>query len=328
MDIKIKISLPKAVLMTLKNDCKNFNILKADGSQNFNAFINNLVINYYEDFSANEEILHDNIKTALDIVPDRYKEKLFTDMIKIIAKKQVSVLDGESTSFSFKPTKMSERAITFIENILIKSESISSYYRRMFITYVSKTQPQRERIIFKENYDILQKAIKKRVRVCIVTKGDSIKNTSVYGVFSAKEELYNYVLSTDGQTLFTIRLANIKSVSVLSDKSEIPEYIKDVFNRQIRCGVQYPIFKEEDKLIKVKFTEKGIYLFNRIYLYRPTPVKTDGNIYYFDCSTNQAIHYFKRLGGDAVIIEPRSVVEIMRNFYTGAMKKYNKLLER
>ncbi len=328
MDEKIKISLPKSVLTTLKNDCKNFNILKTDGSQNFNAFINTLIVNYYEDFSANEESLHDDIKKTLEIIPSRYKDTVFTDIIKIIAKKNVSVIDDDSTTFSFKPTKTSQKAVTFIQNVLLKSESLSSYYRRMFISYVSKTQPQRELIIFRENYNLLQKAIKKGVQVCIVTKGDSIKNTSVYGVFSAKEELYNYVLSTDGQTLFTIRLANIKDVSVLSDKSEIADEIKAIFDRQVRCGVQYPIFKGEDKLIKVKLTDRGTYLFNRIYLYRPTPVKIDGNVYYFDCSTNQAMHYFKRLGGDAIIMEPSAVAEMMKNFYSAAARKYDRTARR
>ncbi len=328
MDEKIKISLPNSVLTTLKNDCKNFNILKADDTPNFNAFINTLIMNYYEDFTANEETLHDDIKKTLEYIPERYQNSIFNDIVKIIAKKDTSVIDGKTVTFSFKPTKASEKAITFIQNVLLKNESLSSFYRRMFISYVSKTQPQREIIIFKENYNLLQKAIKKEKKVCIVTKGGSIKSSSVYGIFSAKEELYNYLLSTDGQTLFTIRLAKIKDVSILSEKAVVPEDIKDIFDRQVRSGVQYPIYKDEDKLIKVKFTEKGKYLFNRIYLYRPTPVSIEENIYSFDCSTNQAMHYFKRFGNDAIIIEPQNIAEMMRTFYAIATRKYNGILKK
>jgi len=110
-----------------------------------------------------------------------------------------------------------------------------------------------------------------------VNKGDEIKNASVYAVASSKEELYNYVLSTDGQNLYTLRLANVKSVSLLTKKAEIPEDIKQIFDRQIRCGAQYPIFKNETDLIKVILSQKGKYLFKKIYLYRPTPVKIEND---------------------------------------------------
>lgn len=326
MDEKIKISLPKSVLTTLKNDCKNFNILKADGSPNFNAFINTLITNYYEAFSANEETLHDDIKKTLQFIPERFKEETFTSIVKIIAKKDVSAINDDSTTFSFKPTRSSEKAISFIENVLLSSESLSSFYRRLFISYVSKTQPQRELIVFKKNYELLQRAVKKGVCVYIATKSDGINDLSVYGVFSAKEELYNYVLATDGKKLYTIRLANVKDVSLLSKTAFISPVVKNIFDRQIRCGVQYPIYEGEENLIKVKFTARGLFLFKKIYLYRPTPVKIENDIYSFDCSTNQAVHYFKRLGLDAIIIEPKEISELMRNFYSTTTRKYNNYL--
>lgn len=40
MEEKIKVSLAKETLELLKKDCGDFKILKADGSPNFNSFIN------------------------------------------------------------------------------------------------------------------------------------------------------------------------------------------------------------------------------------------------------------------------------------------------
>lgn len=324
MQDKIKVSIQKSVLETLKADCRNFNVLKADDTPNFNAFINTLIINYYETFTASEENLRDEIAKIVEILPERYQEHVSSAVIKAIGKREQSAVEGSSVTFSFKPTKQSEKAVAFIQNVILSNESLSSFYRRLFVSYASHPQPQRELIICKENYDLLQKSIKKGVQVCITTQKDCIKSTSVYAVASAKEELYNYVLSAGENALTTLRLAKIKSVSLLSKKSVIEDDVKEIFERQIRCGAQYPISKKENALIKVVLSPKGLYLFQKIYLYRPTPVKIEGNEYYFDCSINQATYYFKRFGVDAIIVEPANATLIMANYYAGAARKYSK----
>ncbi len=324
MQAKIKVSIPKSVLETLKADCQNFNVLKSDNTPNFNAFINTLIMNYYETFTANDERLHDEIAKIVEILPERYQDHVSHSIIKTISKREQTTIEGNSIAFSFKPTKQSEKAVTLIQNVLLSNESLSSFYRRLFVSYVSHPQPQRELIICKENYELLLKAIKKGVQVCISTQTNCIKSASVYAVAPAKDELYNYVLSVSDNALITLRLAKIISVSLLSKKAAIEDDVKEIFNRQIRCGSQYPISKKENSLIKVVLSQKGLHLFQKIYLYRPVPVKIEGNIYYFDCSINQATYYFKRFGVDAIITEPANATLIMANYYAGAARKYSK----
>ena len=54
MDEKIKISLSKNTLDVLKKDCADFKVVKENGQPNMNAFINTLIVNFYETFSASE----------------------------------------------------------------------------------------------------------------------------------------------------------------------------------------------------------------------------------------------------------------------------------
>ena len=61
MDEKIKISLPKNTLNVLKKDCVDFLVLKENGTPNMNAFINTLILNFYESFSSSEETLHQDL---------------------------------------------------------------------------------------------------------------------------------------------------------------------------------------------------------------------------------------------------------------------------
>lgn len=99
MKDKIKISLPESVLSTMKSDCKNFNFLKSDDSINFNAFVNTLVVNFYETFSASEEALRDDVSKALSGLPDKSKERVYSDVIKIIARRENVATDGKPRSF-------------------------------------------------------------------------------------------------------------------------------------------------------------------------------------------------------------------------------------
>ncbi|MCM1295358.1 MAG: hypothetical protein NC311_07425 [Muribaculaceae bacterium] len=224
MEEKIKISLHRDILDLLKKDCQDFKVIKSDGSSNFNSFINLLIVNYYEVFTANEETLYDAIRGAVSIIPDYYQERVFEDVVKLFAKQNYPQTDKHSnTTFSFKPTKISEKAINYINQIILKDESVSSFYRRMFTSYSKLTKNEREKIIHKDNYELLKKAIKKGVQVCIaLTSKDVFNNSSVFAVEPAKDELFNYVLIYNGKQNFTVRLSSVYSVTLLSAKENIP----------------------------------------------------------------------------------------------------------
>ena len=328
MEEKIKISLPQSTLDLLKKDCDDFKVTKANGAPNMNAFVNTLIANFYESFSASEESLHDDIRQALVDVQDRYREKIFEDIVKIFAKREHTD-EKSSTTFSFKPTKQSDKATTYIQHVLLNSESLSSYYRRLFVAYSQKTKNERERIIHCDNFSTLQKAIKKGVKVCLCLKsGDVMNNTTVYAVAPAKDELFNYVLAYTGKQNTTIRLASIKSVSLLPHKAEIPDLNRSLFDRQLACAAQYPMYTTDDEPIRVQLTEKGKKLFNKIYLYRPTPVSIEGDVYTFDCSANQLLYYFERFGDSALILSPKRLGIFMRNYYHYALKKYRTIYSK
>ncbi len=119
-----------------------------------------------------------------------------------------------------------------------------------------------------------------------------------------------------------MRLANIHSVSLLSEKENIPEENQKLFERQVASAAQYPMYKTDNEPIKVQLTKNGKKLFDKIYLYRPTPLEIAGDIYTFDCSANQLLYYFERFGDDALILSPKKLGIYMRNYYYYALKKY------
>lgn len=325
MEDKIKVSIQREVLESLKKDCEDFKFAKPGGGVNFNAFINTLISNFYESFSASEEQLYGDIRAALADVPACYADAAFQNIIKAVAKRNDADSGTKnSVTFSFKPTKLSQKAILYINTVILHQESVSSFYRRMFTAYSKKTKTEREKILFSENIALLRRAIEKGAAACVALKnGTVIKCASIYSVSPAKDELFNYVLLYDGKHNVTLRLAGIQSVNLTSERAFIPKENAALFARQVACGAQYPMYNTDNELIKVRLTEKGKELFKKIYLYRPTPVSIKGDVYSFDCSANQLIYYFERFGERALIISPKRLGIFMRNFHYFALKKYN-----
>ena len=323
MDEKIKISLPKSDLEVLQKDCSDFRIIKENGKPNMNAFLNTLIVNFYETFSAQEETLHEDLKNAISIVPEYYKSKVFDNVIKVLTKKADGVNDKKSTTLSFKPTKISEKAMLHIEQVILQNESISSFYRRMFSAYIHKPKNEREKIIHKENFDLLQKALANKVQICAqIDSGKIVNNLSIFAISASKDELFNYVLGYANDNNATVRLAKFKTITLLSSPASIPEENVKLLERQLACAPQYPMFKSDKHLIKVELTEKGKKLFDRIYLYRPTPISIEGDVYTFDCSAGQALYYFERFGDHALITSPKKLGISMRDYHYFALKKY------
>ena len=136
MQEKIKITVPQNIKNLLLKDAVDFRITKNKREANLNAFINTLIINYYSEFSASEDTLRKNIKGALSEIPQKYSDAVIDKIIKTVADRERDLEEGgRSVSLSFKPTKQSERVVIYIENVLLKNESLSSFYRRMFIKF-------------------------------------------------------------------------------------------------------------------------------------------------------------------------------------------------
>lgn len=325
MEEKIKISIPSFTKDILLKDCENFNFYKDDNKINKNLFINTLIVNYYENFSNDEKVLHDDLANVLIDSLEVYDSNVLDKIIKVLDKRNNSKNKEDTTvSLSFKPTKLSNKTIEYINNILINNESISSYYRRLLNSYVHKPMNERELIIFKDNYDTLTNSINENLRVCIfLNNGTLYKDFSVYAVAPSKDELFNYIVGVDSHNnLFTIRLNKINNVTLTNKKREINKEDIEILKKQIKRGVQYPISRDEQEEIVVRLNDEGKRLFKRIYLYRPTPTKIEGDLYYFDCSYSQANQYFRRFGKHAIVESPSKLGIALKVYYKNANKAY------
>lgn len=326
---KIKISISKSTYDILLKDCENFLFFKSSKALNKNLFLNTLIVNYYENFSSEEESFKEKLLKVINEHINENQLELLENIITTISKDESVELNKKTEIINLKPTKLSEKHILFIENNLIGNKSISSYYRNLFTSYARTPQNYRELILFKDVYETLVSSINKERKVCITLNNNEIINgVSVYKIESSKEELFNYVLINKDNFTMTLRLSKIKYVTLLNEKREITEKAQTMFERQIYYGVQYPFYRHNEESVIVKLSERGQSMFKKMYIYRPIPDKVEDNLYYFNCSHAQITHYFKRFGADAMIISPIDLVEKMKRYYFTAGKRYNQLLNK
>ena len=315
---KIKITINKNAYNILLKDCENFGFYKNETELNKNLFFNTIILNYYDHFSSNEKSFKESISKTLDGKLKGDKDETIDKLLEVIRKSEYYKDDKEKEIINLKPTKITEKTIINIENNLSIYASLASYYRSLFTSYSNLKQNYRELIIFKENYNLILESIKKDKQVNIVLTNDHIiNNASIYKISHSREELYNYVLISTSNSTQTIRLAKIKYITLTNLKRDISLDTITLFEKQIKYGVEYPLLSANEEPVIVRLNDKGLKLYKKIYLYRPTR-----NDYYFYCSHNQIVHYFKRFGSNAIIISPNDLYTKMKNYYFAASKKY------
>lgn len=327
---KIKISISSHTLDIINKDIGAFEILKTDGSPNKNDFLNRLIKNYYEEYTA----LYQEQLTKMEKVINKYvhiddydKNTLSNELLKIYKDSIVErYISDETVVISLKPTKETTPIIEYLENYIIKSQSISSFFRQMFDSYISKVQIFRERIIFKDLYETLTKSIDRNKQVYISLKNEKANDFigTLYSISPSDEEMYNYCLFDNQGYIYTNRLCRIKNAKIINKEGKVNEDNLPLFDFMIKNGPQYVYSPLDLEIVKVYLTTQGQKLFKRIYLYRPKPIRIDGDYYYFQCSNSQLLHYFKRFGRDAIIIEPEYLKDKLLNYYKDSYFKYQR----
>jgi hypothetical protein len=328
MEEKIKVSVPKSILDILDKDTENFLFTKETGEPNRNLFINTLIKNFFEDYFLRKSSVLKDFNNILKDLDETKKKEIIKEISKAIIKNNLDYINNEETvTFSFKPTKVSSTAISYINLNLDKEDSISSFYRSLFISYAHQPQNIREKIIFKDTYKVILEAIEKKKKVDLVMNNNNIfKDYLIYSISDSKDELYNYlIMETNKKSLVTLRLAKVKSIFLKDEDAVFSEDLIPIFLKEIKYGPQYQFYKDENEDIKVRLTPRGIDLFKRIYLYRPIVDHIqNNNIYVFKCSITQVVNYFERFGENAIILSPKKAESMIKYFYYSANQAYRK----
>ncbi len=323
MEDKIKIHLTKDIYEILLKDCEAFEFFKNNGELNKNAFLSKLILNYYLTYQEKENSLINLIEKELKEEVRYYKDITLRIVNKLNKLSSSPNKEKFSSIISFKPTKETQMALSYIENYLLNGSSLSEFFRNLFSSYTSLPQDQREKIIFKKQYETILKAIKENKKIFFTTKyGKGSKHeSSPFSINTSKEELHCYLLTKYNNNYKTYRLNRIEEVTIINEKRELTDDDNVAFNRIIQHGPQF-IYEENETTIIVKLTEKGKLLFRSHYIHRPLVDFIEGDYYYFNCAYSHIKTYFRRFGKEAYIVSPSILQKDFIKFYKQAHESY------
>ena len=227
---KINIYVPHEIGLQLRNDAKLFEIFKKDNrTVNLNRFLTLVLCGYYDDYCRENKEIHDSVMeiigaSSLSIkkqeeIADRIVNEVFLPNIpKRKGKKPIRL--------SLKPTNETERIIQTIMQSLQGKDFISQYFCRMLMSYCKKPISERERIVFKENYDkydgfvICHGTDTLAYTAAALSYANAIKQVSDAIGTSYSDELLKLVIAQEG----------VLNVDKSYDAEKYWEHIAPVFN--------------------------------------------------------------------------------------------------
>ena len=342
---KINVFVPSETASILEKDARTFEIFKNDNKTiNTNRFLSQLLIGYYDVFTASYKKMQDQISSVLDSIgiQDNAKQSSTADLLikKVLFPETPKRRGQHARRLSLKPTAATLGILNNIEKNLA-GDTVSQYLCRLFTSYTLKPLNERERIIFKSTYDFLMRACTTRqpFSFTLSWNNEVVHEVLPWCIDVSKEELHNYLLCQEyipdkekpDQGRYearTYRLNRITHEQLSANTMPIDQDVLRHLNMMKHYGPQYPI--NDDEECCVRLTEEGIHLFNRIYFGRPvidrTEKKPDGTYYYFKGSKFQLYTYFRRFDKDhAIILYPKSLRDQMIEAYQAALDTYSAL---
>lgn len=337
---KKDIYVPAWVGKRLEDDAESFEIYKNDGkSLNMNRFLRLLIVGYYNDYLETNLNKKNSIYTLL--IQNNIAIKTADDLSELILKDviltPIPTRKGKNPKkLSLKPSKDMATLMMSINKNLGPDDSLSQYLCKMFTSYCSLPFSDRERIIFKDLFEDLdrcvspEKAGSKIVTLRTIWNPEKVHTVIPYKITAGKEERYNYLLCSEiygtHQQTSSYRINRITDIEVI-DSGTIEPQIRDNLEKMLINGVNYRIRNDDQKAV-VRLTNKGNIEYKKIYTGRPIPydIKENGDCYdyYFDCSNEQLYLYFRRFGKEAEIISPIPLRERIKSFYFSANEVYQK----
>lgn len=334
---KINVYVPQNVGVTLDNDAALFEIVKGDKiSINRNRFLSMLIVGYYNDYVHSSQEKMETVKKSLlrHVSVDEIDE-LAETIVNTVVLPEVPKRKGKSPKkLSLKPTAETEGIIIKVIESLGENDYVSQYFCRMLMSYCEEPLYERERIVFRGNYEYLKAAcdLHRPITFTTIWNKRDIHEVIPYEMAIGQDEMFNYLLcqEIDSKTgearARTYRLNRIERINYSSSSISFSDSVMKHLERMKEYGAQYII--NDDEKTCVKLSDYGLIQFNRIYQGRPKydwiEEKDDGHYFHFSCSKDQIYFYFRRYdAGAAEIIFPESLRKRMVDFHRETLSYYS-----
>ena len=245
--------------------------------------IGNIIFNYYIDKNLNKVELEDSSGEVMQFNLNKSNEEIFMD--------------------------------TLIRN---KIETEAEYWRNIFFTYINNLRYKREEILFEKNFKNIEKALKDENKIKIKYH-NCIRLINPYFVKVSDSESRSYLFCycEKNNDYRNYRISEIEEIWFTNKKIEVKDkkYIDEVYKN-------FDPFLSYKNRVKVRFTEKGLDLYEKVLTNRPKLLNIENNIYTFECDNKLAMVYFAQFFSLIEILEPQELRKKLQNELENTLKIY------
>ena len=226
-------------------------------------------------------------------------------MDKDLNKVELGNFSGEVIQFNLNKKNEEIFMDTLIRN---KVEIEAEYWRNIFFTYINNLRYKREEILFENKFKDIREAIKIEKKIKIkYHKYIRLVNPYFIKVSDSENRSYLFCYCEKNNDYRNYRISEIEEIWLTNEKNEIRDkkYIDNVRKN-------FDPFLSYKNRVKVKFTEKGIELYEKVLANRPRLIEEKDGIYTFECDNKLAMIYFAQFYSKVKILEPEELETILK----------------
>lgn len=226
-------------------------------------------------------------------------------MDKDLNKVELGNFSGEVIQFNLNKKNEEIFMDTLIRN---KVEIEAEYWRNIFFTYINNLRYKREEILFENKFKDIREGIKAEKKIKIkYHKYIRLVNPYFIKVSDSENRSYLFCYCEKNNDYRNYRISEIEEIWLTNEKNEIRDkkYINDVRKN-------FDPFLSYKNRVKVKFTEKGIELYEKVLANRPRLIEEKDGIYTFECDNKLAMIYFAQFYSEVKILEPEELKTILK----------------
>ena len=226
-------------------------------------------------------------------------------MDKDLNKVELGNFSGEVIQFNLNKKNEEIFMDTLIRN---KIQTEAEYWRNIFFTYINNLRYKREEILFENKFKDIREAIKTEKKIKIkYHKYIRLVNPYFIKVSDSENRSYLFCYCEKNNDYRNYRISEIEEIWLTNEKNEIRDkkYIDNVRKN-------FDPFLSYKNRVKVKFTEKGIELYEKVLANRPRLIEEKNGIYTFECDNKLAMIYFAQFYSKVKILEPEELKTILK----------------
>ncbi len=314
MEEKIKINLSYRTYSILLEDMETFHFTRKE-KVNRNAFLNTLITNYYP--YEKKALSHYSLKMeevfSSCSLSGQKSSFIKENLLSSFPKRGISYFHHKKDySLSFRPNKKCSYVLSEIEEKYLEYRSLSDFLRTLLEDYVSFSPAEREIILFHDEVEIIEEALKKKT--CLYLKLNAKKVLfRPFAFVTTKEEYFSYLVGMVDKSFYSLHLYKLSSLCPSSYSANFSSAEKEKLDQIVEQGADY--FLREKIKIKIILTKQGKKMFRTFWHNRPEMIESSKDYDVVEDPYDRLFNYFLRFGKEVKILEPLSFQEALFRFY-------------